>query len=264
MTFTIIDTHAHLDMPHFNSDRDKVISRAREAGVTTIINVGIDLKSSEHAIKLAEANSDIFAAVGFHPHEVSSVTTADVRRLIDLTRHKKVVAIGEIGLDYYRGYSTRKAQQKVLEWQLEVAADTGLPVIIHSRQAEKDMVATLRKWTSSPKLQNNSLRGIIHCFSGNIEIARQYLDMGFYISLGAYIGYPTSLSSHRTIRDIPTNRVLIETDSPFLPPQSRRGQRNEPSFLPVTLMALADIKEASLEVIAKETTDNARRVFRLL
>lgn len=264
MSLAIIDTHAHLGMSHFDRDRNEVIVRARKAGITAIINIGIDLESSKQAIKLARANTDIFAAVGFHPHEANSVTEADIKKLADLARQHRVVAIGEIGLDYYRNYSSREAQHKALEQQLDIAAGTGLPVIIHCRQSEKDMVAALRKWTSSTRPRNDGIRGVIHCFSGSLETARQYLDMGFYISLGAYIGYPASGSSHYTIRILPLDRLLIETDSPFLPPQSHRGQRNEPSFLLTTLAVLAGIKEVHPEVIAKETTANARRVFRLL
>jgi len=263
MTLAIIDTHAHLDMPQFDRDRAEVINRAHEAGVVAIVNVGTDLKSSEHAIKLAEVNPGVFAAVGFHPHEVASVSKADIRRLIDMARHKKVVAIGEIGLDYYRSHSPHEIQHKVLEWQLEVAAESNLPVVIHSRQAETDMVDTLKKWTASVKPRDDGIRGVIHCFSGGIETARQYLDMGFHISLGGYIGYPTSRNSHATIRALPLDRLLIETDSPFLPPQSRRGQRNEPSYLPVTVTALAEIKGVSPETVARETAANARRVFHL-
>jgi len=259
----IIDAHAHLDMPPFNRDRNEAIARAREAGVTAIINVGINLKSSEDAIVLAQTNRDVFAAVGFHPHEATSVNQRDIKKLADLARQARVVAIGEIGLDYYRNQSPHEAQHRALRWQLEVAADSGLPVVIHCRQSENDMVATLKKWASFTKPPDDGIRGVIHCFSGSLETARQYIDMGFYISLGAYIGYPTSTSSHRIINDIPMNRILIETDSPFLPPQSRRGQRNEPSYLPVTAATLASIKRAHLELVAQETTANARRVFRL-
>jgi len=263
MTLAIIDTHAHLYMPQFDRDRAEVINRAREAGIAAIVNVGIDLKSSEYAVKLAEVNPGVFAAVGIHPHEVASVSKVDIKRLIDMAHQKKVVAIGEIGLDYYRSHSPRETQHRVLEWQLEVAGESRLPVVIHSRQAERDMVAVLKKWTASAQPRDDGIRGVIHCFSGSIETARQYLDMGFHISLGAYIGYPTSKSSHATIRALPLDRLLIETDSPFLPPQSRRGQRNEPSYLPVTVTALAEIKGVSPEVIAQETTANARRVFHL-
>lgn len=257
--FSIIDTHAHLDLANFDRDRSDVIKRARKAGVSAIINVGIDLKSSECAIKLAEANPDIFAAVGWHPHEAGSVTEESIKRLNEMARHKKVVAIGEIGLDYYRNYSPREVQQRALEQQLEIASKMGLPVVVHSRRAEADMLAILEKW----KLRDNTIRGVIHCFNGGVELARKYLDMGFYVSLGAYIGYPTSRNSHPTVRMLPIDRLLIETDSPFLPPQAYRGQRNEPSYLPMTLAALAAIKGIDPATVARETTANARRLFHL-
>ncbi|MCX8125918.1 MAG: TatD family hydrolase [Dehalococcoidia bacterium] len=257
--FNLIDTHAHLDMPQFDHDREEVIERAYRSGVTSIINVGTDIRSSEYAVQLARASPCIFAAVGFHPGQVASITESDIRQLAGLTRGSKVVAIGEIGLDYYRGYSSREVQNRVLEWQLEIASDAGLPVIVHCRRAEKDILATLTKWKS----RNNALCGVIHCFSGSIEVARSYLDIGFYISLGAYIGYPTSRSNHETVRAIPLERLLLETDSPFLPPQSHRGRRNEPSYITATLAALAGIKGMPPDIIAQSTTANARRLFRL-
>ena len=263
MELSIVDTHAHLDMDPFNKYRSEVIARALDSGVSTIINVGINLESSKKAIKLAENHAEVLATVGFHPHQATGAREEDIANLAKIADHPRVVAIGEVGLDFYRNYSPRGAQLQVLKWQLELAAKLDLPVIIHCRQAEKDMLTSLQDWTSLHKDPNRQPRGVIHCFSGDIEAARHYLDMGFFISLGAYIGYSSSRHMHNVIRNIPQDRLVVETDSPFLPPQSHRGQRNEPAYLPLTVGLLAEIREVSPETVARETTQNARRLFRM-
>jgi len=260
---SIVDTHAHLDMPSFSEDRADVITRAREAGVGTIISVGVDLSSSQRAIALAETYAEVVAAVGFHPHNVASVGEPDIAKLAELAKHPRVVAIGEIGLDFHRNYSPRAAQLRVFEWQLELAIKLDLPVVIHCRQAGGEMLPLLRDWTARHKGRGGQPRGVIHCFSGDFDTAQQYLDMGFFISLGAYIGYPASSKMYGVIRNIPQDRLVVETDSPFLPPQGRRGKRNEPAYLPQVLARLAKIRQVSPEVIAIETTRNARHLFRL-
>jgi len=250
-------------MEPFSKDRTEVIARAQDSGVSTIITVGVDQGSSEQAIKLAESYSGVFAAVGFHPHNVAGVSKLDVASLAQLAGHPRVVAIGEVGLDFYRDYSPREAQLRVLKWQLQLAAKLGLPVIVHCRQAEKDMMPLLRDWVSHDKRPPEQPPGVIHCFSGDTNTAREYLDMGFFFSLGAYIGYPTSGRLHSAIRSIPQDRLLIETDCPYLPPQSHRGRRNEPAYLLITVGLLARIRQVPPEQIAQETTQNARRLFRL-
>jgi TatD DNase family protein len=250
-------------MAPFNEDRADVIARARECGVATIISVGTDLSSSREAIKLAESHAEVLAAVGFHPHEAGGVSEPDIASLAQLARHPRVVAIGEVGLDFYRDYSPRAEQLQALNWQLALAASLNLPVVIHCRQAEGQMLPLLRDWTSRHEPSKGESPGVIHCFSGDIETAQQYLKMGFFISLGAYIGYPASSNLHGVVRSIPQDRLVVETDSPFLPPQSRRGKRNEPAFLPRTVELLAEIRRVPPEQIARETTANARRLFRL-
>jgi TatD DNase family protein len=247
----------------FNEDRADVITRARECGVVTIISVGTDLQSSHEATRLAESHAEVWAAVGLHPHEAGGVSEPDMAHLAQLAEHPRVVAIGEVGLDFYRDYSPREEQLEALKWQLALAAELDLPVVIHCRQAEGQMLPLLRDWTSRHKSSRREPRGVIHCFSGDIDTARQYLDMGFFISFGAYIGYPASRRKHGMIRSIPQDRLVVETDSPFLPPQGHRGKRNEPAFLPLTVELLAEIRGVSLEQIAQETTTNARRLFRL-
>lgn len=250
-------------MAPFSQDRALVIARARESGVSTIITVGTNLNSSREAITLAESYPEVWAAVGFHPHEVTQVNELDIANLAQIAVHPKVVAIGEVGLDFYRNYSPRDSQLKALKWQLELAVRLNLAVIIHCRRAESDLIPLLGDWTLADKRPQKTPRGVIHCFSGDIDTARQYLEMGFFISFGAYIGYPASANLASVIRSIPRDRLVVETDCPFLPPQGRRGKRNEPAYLPSTVKLLAEIRGAPFEQIAEETTANARRLFRL-
>jgi TatD DNase family protein len=250
-------------MAAFSEDRADVISRARECGVATIISVGTDLQSSREATRLAESHVGVWAAVGFHPHEAGGVSEPDIASLAQLAGHPRVVAIGEVGLDFYRDYSPREEQLEALKWQLALAAEMALPVVIHCRQAEVQLLPLLRDWASRHEPSGGQPRGVIHCFSGDMDTAGKYLDMGFFISFGAYIGYPASRRNYSMIRSIPWDRLVVETDSPFLPPQDRRGKRNEPAFLPLTVELLAEIRVVSPEQVARETTANARRLFRL-
>jgi len=252
----MIDTHAHIDFPDFDKDRDEMVARALAAGVVNIITVGTDLESSKKAVELAERYAGVYAAVGIHPHDAAAINEADIARLGDIAKHPRVVAVGETGLDFYRDYSPRTAQIQVLRWQLALAAELRLPVIIHCRQAEGDMLNLLRS-------THQQYQGVIHCFRGDTDTARTYLDMGFYLSLAAYIGYPSSVKAHDVIRSIPGDRLLVETDCPFLPPQGHRGERNEPAYLPLTVRTLAAIRREQYEDTAKATLQNAQRLFRL-
>jgi TatD DNase family protein len=257
----VIDTHAHLDMPEFDTDRAEVIERARCSGVNTIITIGIDIASDQKAIALAENNTHIWAAVGIHPQESKNITKQDIENLAKLSRNPRVVALGELGLDYFRDYSPHETQIAVLHSELDIARNIGLPIIIHCRQAQQDMLPILQDWCASyPK---DRPRGVIHCFSGDIDIANKYIDMGFFISLGAYIGYPSSAQLRTIISEIPLDRVVVETDSPFLPPQKYRGKRNEPAYVITALNVLAEVKQMSLDEIALQTTINANKVFLL-
>ena len=257
---SLVDTHAHLNMSEFDADREEVINRARAAGVGEIIVIGIDVPSSQQAIDIAEQNHGIMATVGIHPHEASLPTRADITRLARLAEHPAVVGIGEIGLDFYRDYSPRDRQLEVLDWQLDLAAELGLPVVIHCRETHEDMLCILRTWIARHAKRQPS--GVIHCFMGDGKTARQYLEMGFYLSLGAYIGYPANTDLHEVIRNVPANRLMVETDCPFLAPQQYRGQRNEPAYVRHAAEELAKIRGVPFETIARETTQNARRLFR--
>jgi TatD DNase family protein len=258
----LIDSHAHLDMPRFDADRDETIQRAAQAGVSSIINVGIDLASSQKAIELAQLYPAVLAAVGIHPQETNNIIEGDMANLADLTRKPKVVAIGEIGLDFYRDCAPHEQQIRVLKWQLSLAHEINLPIIIHCRQAEKEMVTTLTNWLANHG-STAKAPGVIHCFSGSLELAKIYLNLGFYISLGAYIDYPSSKSLRDVIKALPMDKLLIETDCPFLPPQSRRGERNEPAYVVETAKELGTIKKMSLQEVASSTGANATRLFGL-
>lgn len=250
-------------MSAFDEDRTEVIAKARDAGINTIITVGTNLNSSKKAIELAEKFPGVFATVGFHPHGVATVEKTDIASLDVIANHPGVIAIGEIGLDFYRDYTPRRAQLQVLKWQLELAVKLKLPVIVHCRQAEEDMLSLLGDWTSRYGGPRGQCQGVIHCFSGDSKCAKQFLDMGFYLSFGAYIGYPASRNAYDVIRDIPEDRLLVETDCPFLPPQSHRGKRNEPAYLTLTVEVLAEIRKESYKNVAEKTTQNARRLFHL-
>lgn len=254
----IIDTHAHLDMEEFADDLEAIISRANDAGVGKIITVGISVKSSERAIVLAEKYSGVFASVGIHPHDAGNVNKEDIDRIAELAKNPKVVALGEMGLDFYRNYSSREAQVQSLKWQLELVSEVSLPVIIHDRQATTEMLEILGRWV---KEKHITKPGVIHCFSSDSQTAKKYIEMGFYLALGGYISYPKSLMPE-VIQTIPLDRMLVETDCPFLPPQKYRGKRNEPSYVKITVEVLAGILGKSVEEISRQTTENAKRLFK--
>ena len=229
----------------------------------TILTVGTTVASSRRAIELAEAHQGILAAVGIHPHDAAAVTEADVDEIERLAEHPRVVAIGEIGLDFYRHYSPRERQLDALRWQLHVASRRGLPVIIHAREAHDEMLDVLGEWLAwhgTDPVGTDGV-GVIHCFMGDTATAGRYLEMGFMISLAAYVGYPASRDSYDVIRGSPSDRLLVETDCPYLAPEQLRGRRNEPAYVRHTAEALAGIRGVPLEAVARETTNNARRLF---
>jgi TatD DNase family protein len=259
---SIIDTHAHLDMKEFAGDRDEVINRALATGVTKIITVGTDIVSSQQAIALTEKYKQVYAAVGVHPHDAGRVESSYLARLAELAKAPRVVAIGETGLDFYRNYSPKEAQFIILRRQLELAAELNLPIIIHARQAAREMIETLSDWVKKYKDTSGKPRGVIHCFSENEQIARKYLNLGFYISFAGYVSYPQSRAP-AIAKTIPIDRVLVETDCPFLTPQKHRGKRNEPSYVALTAETLARAVGMPLEQFAEQTTENAQRLFKL-
>ena len=263
MALNIVDTHAHLDMPEFDSDREQVIARAFENGVKAIVTIGINLESSRRAIDLAEKHPGIWAGIGIHPQDAKGFLKSDVDQLEKMASHPRVVAIGELGLDYLRDFSPQQDQLQVLHWELAVAKKVGLPVIIHCRQAQEVIIPILWDWSNAYPLPAGKPRGVLHNFRDDLHIANQYLAMGFYFSLGAYLGYPSSTSLREVVAELPLDKLLIETDCPFLPPQEYRGRRNEPGYTPITVRTLAEIRGITAEYAATQTTNNALKVFNL-
>jgi len=258
----IIDSHAHIDLPAFSKDREQVLARAREQGVSGIINVGLNLESSKESIKLAKDNPDIFAAVGFHPSEASGMMDGDINKLAKLAEDSRVVAIGEIGLDFYRKSSPHQRQLEVFQKQLDLAAELGMPVIIHCRQAHKEVMDILTHWVKSAPTPRSE-RGVIHCFNGDNKLARNYIELGFFLSLTGAVTYPSARDLIEVARELPLDKLLVETDSPFLAPQLHRGRRNEPSYIPLVVNRIAQIKGTSAEMVAQATKQNAIHLFRL-
>lgn len=252
----MIDTHAHLNLPEFDADREQVIARAREAGVELIVNVGADLESSQRSIDLAVTYPFIYAAVGVHPHDALGLDQAGLSRIRQLAAHPRVVAVGEIGLDYYRDLSPRDAQAAAFERQLELAGQVNKPVIVHDRDAHDDVMTLLRRWSGR-------LHGVLHCFSGDVAMAREAVEQGWYIGVDGPITFQNARQLPAVIREVPLSRLLLETDCPYLAPHPRRGRRNEPSYLPLIGRAVAALKAVSLDELERVTSQNARDLFGL-
>ena len=250
----LVDSHCHLDDHQFDQDREPTIERARTAGIETLMAIGTgggppDL---EAATRLAERYPFIYATVGVHPHDAAKATGESFHRLRELARHPKVLAIGEIGLDYHYDFSPRPQQREVFERQLNLAAEAGKPVVIHTREAWDDTLALLRSHPSN--------QGIMHCFTGDVRQAHQALDLGFHLAFGGVLTFPKAEEVRQAARITPADRLLVETDCPYLAPVPMRGKRNEPSFLVETVRRLAEVRGTSPEVIAEQTTENFRRL----
>jgi TatD DNase family protein len=250
----LVDTHCHLDSDQYDSDREAVIERARAAGVERMMAVGTgegppDL---EAAIRLADRYPFIYATIGVHPHDASKATDETFHRLRELSRHPKMLAIGEIGLDYHYDFSPRNAQREVFERQLELAREANKPIVIHTREAWADTLEVLRsRWHGE---------GIMHCFTGDEAQAREALDRGFHLSFGGVLTFPKAESVRQAARIAPADRILIETDCPYLAPVPHRGKRNEPAFIAETARRLAEVRGVSTEEIASATAANFERL----
>jgi len=251
----LIDTHCHLDFPDYDSDRREVIQRARQEGVGCIINIGSSLRGSQEGVKLSKEYDFIYASVGIHPHEADRVDKETIEKIKRLSEELKVVAIGEIGLDYYKGISSPENQRKLFLNLLELARFKFLPVIIHCRQAQADTYEILKN--------NNIRNGVVHCFSGNEDFLKKCLDLGLYVSFTCNLTYKKAENLRSLAKLVPLERLLLETDAPFLSPEGLRGKRNEPGYVKYLAEGLAKIKGVDLEEIARITTDNVRKLFRL-
>lgn len=251
------DSHAHLDLPPLRDDEAGVVRRAAAAGVSRIVTVGIHPRSNEEAVAIAHRHAGVFAAVGLHPHDASEWSDALLERLDRLSRYDKVVAIGETGLDFFRDRAPRQAQRAAFREQVRLARRLGLPLIVHDRNAHEQTLALLEKEKAA------ETGGVIHCFSGDTETARRAVRMNFFLSIPGAITYKGSEKQVEAVRRIPLERLLIETDSPFLSPLPHRGKPNEPARVPLVAARLAEIKGLFIEDVARVTAQNAMRLFRI-
>jgi TatD DNase family protein len=250
----LVDSHCHLDDPKFDEDREQVIERARAAGVERMLAIGTGSgpPDLEVAVRLADRYPFLFATIGVHPHDAAKATEETFARLRELAAHPKVLAIGEIGLDYHYDFSPRDVQRDVFERQLALAAEAGKPIVIHTREAWDDTLAAIRALPHG---------GIMHCFTGDPAQARQALDRGFHLSFGGVLTFPKAESLREAARLTPGDRLLVETDCPYLAPVPHRGKRNEPAFVVETVRKLAEVRSTGVEAIAGLTTSNFDRLL---
>jgi TatD DNase family protein len=256
----LIDSHAHVDVSDFDTDRDAMLARAQSTGVETMLAIGNgpEIEKLGAAVPYAERHDWIYAAAGIHPHEAKHATDAHYQELDRLARHPRVIAWGEIGLDYHYDHSPRDVQVRVFRHQLEQARSAQIPIVIHCREAWPDCLKILDEhWRSS------DLGGIFHCFSGSIEEARRGMDMGFLISFAGNVTYPKAQNLRDVAREIPLEGLLVETDSPFLAPLPYRGKRNEPAYVAEVARGIANVRDLAAEEVARVTGDNFRRFFGL-
>lgn len=258
---TLVDTHCHLNMNTFDEDRQEVLQQARTAGIERILIPGIDLASSRKASQLARVHGGLFAAVGVHPHESAGWTLETGPMLRMLSEEEHTVAIGEIGLDYYRDHAPHDVQQRVFAEQLELAADLELPVVIHQRESLQAIMPILAAWIKTLPAELAARPGVLHAFSGDCDDAREAARLGFYIGIGGPLTFRNADRIKRVVAEIPLSHLVLETDAPYLAPQPMRGKRNEPGYLVYTARAVAAIKTKALEDVLRITTENANHLF---
>jgi TatD DNase family protein len=251
----LFDTHAHLHFPGFDEDREAVLARARAAGVRRMVTIGTDGETSRAALALAERHPDVWATAGVHPHDAAESDEAAQAEVERIAAERRVVAIGEIGLDFFRNLSPPETQERVLRRFLALARRLRKPVVLHCRDAHAEILALLGEERVA------EVGGIMHCFSGDVAIARRCLDLGLLISLAGPVTYPNARALPDVARFVPGDRLVVETDCPFLPPQGYRGKRNEPAYLTITAARVAELRGEPLDDLAARTTANACRLF---
>jgi len=257
VSLELFDTHAHLHFPEFDADRAEMLARARQAGVTRMLTIGTEIPTSRAAVALAESEPDVWASVGVHPHDAAEADADVLTEIERLAGGPRVVAVGEIGLDFFRNLSPREAQERVFRHCIGLARRVRKPVVVHCRDAHAEVLAILAEERVS------EAGGIMHCFSGDVAIARRCLDLGLLISLAGPVTYPNARALPEVARFVPADRLVIETDCPFLPPQGYRGKRNEPAYLALTAARVAELRGEPLEDFARRASDNARRLLRI-
>ena len=253
----LVDSHCHLDYNDFEEDFEEILQRAKENGVTAMLNAGNNIGELDKQLAISEKYPFIYTAVGVHPHNASEYENIKAQDFIEQTTHKKVVAIGECGLDYYYDYAPKELQIKIFREQIIAAQETGLPLIIHTRDADDDTISLLKEMYEQKKFT-----GEIHCFSSSKKLADFALSIGFYISASGILTFNKSQEIREIFADIPLDRLLVETDAPFLAPIPKRGRRNEPAFVKYTAERLAQIKDIPFDELAQITSDNFYRLFR--
>lgn len=251
----IIDSHAHLDDARFNKDRDKLIKELEENGIELAINIGSDLKTSIASAALADKHENIYAAVGIHPHSAKEVDESTIEILRSFAARDKVVAIGEIGLDFHYDNSPRDIQKKWFKEQIKLAKEVNLPIVVHSRESDQEVLDIIKE------AQDGTLRGVLHCFSGSVELAKEYIKLGFYISLAGPVTFKNARVPKEVAKAVPLDKLLVETDSPYLTPEPYRGKRNEPIYTKYVAGTIADLRGISYEELAKATNRNTRDLF---
>lgn len=253
----LIDTHCHLDFPAFDADREAVLENAKKAGVGVIVNVASSMEGSRAAVRLAASYQGVFASIGIHPHDAREADTQVFSEIEKLASEPKVVAVGEVGLDYYRKLSEPETQKKVFRAFIEMAKRRRLPLIIHSRDAQAETLGILREHGTA------GLPFVVHCFSGGLDFLGRFLDLGAFISFTCNLTYKKSAGLREACRFVPRDRFFLETDAPYLAPEGKRGQRNEPAYLVELAHEVARIKELTLDGVCVETTKNALDFFRI-
>ena len=253
----LIDTHTHLDDARYNEDREAVIIRAREAGVEAFVTIGCDLMTSQAAVALADRFPFVYASIGVHPHEAKHVRDGWYDEFRRLTKNKNVVAYGEIGLDYHYNHSSPKEQRNRFHEQIQLARELALPVIIHTRAAQEDTITILKEEKAS------EFGGVFHCFSGDAWLAKEALDLGFHLSFSGILTFQNAAPLREIAKNTPLDRVLIETDCPYLTPVPYRGKRNEPAYVSQVAKQLASLYDKSSDEIAERTSENARKLFKI-
>ena len=253
----LVDTHAHIQDPRFAADREAVLDRALEAGLRAIVCVGYDLESSRDAVELAERHEAVFAAVGIHPNDVGDATESDWQEIEALSRRERVVGIGETGLDNYRDRTTPALQERWFQRHLDLAAELDKPVVVHNREADRRTVEMLSAWSGDGR------RAVMHCFAGDLATLRRCLELEATISIAGPVTYRNADPLREVARQVPLERLVVETDCPYLTPQPRRGKRNEPAYVAHTARFLAELRAEPFEELARRTSVNAAALFRL-
>ncbi|HHV27062.1 TatD family deoxyribonuclease [Anaerosalibacter bizertensis] len=253
----LIDSHAHLDDPKFNKDRDRLIKSLKQNDISLVINVGADVSSSIKSVKLADEYENIYAAVGVHPHSAKEMDDSTIDVLKAFAKRDKVVAIGEIGLDFHYDNSPRDIQRKWFIEQIKLAKELNMPIIVHSRDADQETFDILKEEA------DERLRGVLHCYSGSAEMAKDYIDLGFYISLAGPVTFKNARKPKEVAKVVPMDKLLIETDSPYLTPEPHRGKRNEPLYVRHVASMIAELRGMDFEDVGRITSENTKRLFNI-